>query len=651
MKAFGLVTAILLAALAVPGMAQTDDAVQLRLASQTSWVGPGQEFVLRLHVDGATPPPDTELAVSVYRRVSSRSEFARTLDDRVRGEPLVVTATALTDLTPDPGGGLLVGLPVQDPLQPPDRARLRLRDEGVYPVRVELRRIGGGPTLAHLTTHLVYATAPTDGSPKLLAALVLPVHTAPTLRADGTRRLGDADRDRLAALAATLEAHPDVPLSVQPTPETLQALAEGDDRDRETLTALTRVVERQQVLAQTYVPTTTGAFVDADLLDEAAAQLERGRQVVEDTLDRAPDGTVAVADEALRPDVLQQLRARGVGRVVVPDRLLAPVDLPVTLTQPFQLDTGDVRRLDAVAADAGLVAHFEPDTAPVLAAHRLLADLAVVAFDRPGRARGVVAMAPLTWRPEAAFLDTLLSGLAGAPVVAAATLDTLFTDVPPATTSRNATLVRGPAASTARPAPLPDERIRAERQRLRSFSGMLDPANPLDDRLEEQLLVSQSSELRARTRTAYLDGLARLVDDELQQVRVPEARTITLTSRRGEIPVTVLSETGYPVRLDVRVTSDRLAFPDGGARRLELARRNTTERFSVEARGSGAFPLRVQLFSPDGSLLVGETRFTVRSTAFSGVGLGLSVGALGVLFAWWGRHARRIRRNRRLVPS
>jgi hypothetical protein len=436
---------------------------------------------------------------------------------------------------------------------------------------------------------------------------------------------------------------------VHPTPETVQALAEGDERDRDTLATLRGALEGRQVLGQTYVP--TSELAEGDLLDEAAAQSERGRQVVEDTLERRPSAALAVVDEPLRPEVLQRVRGRGVERVVVPDRLLAPVDLPVTLTQPFQLDTGDVRRLEAMSADTGLAAHFADAADPVLAGHHLLADLAVVAFDRPGRARAVVAMPPRSWRPRSEFLDTVLAGLADAPVVAPATLETLFADVPPATAGRNTTLVRGAAAVDDRPAPLPVERIRAERRRLRSFSGMLDPANPLDDRLEEQLLVSQSSELRARQRNAYLDGLAQRVDRELGRVRVPEARTITLTARQGEIPVSVLNETGYPVRLEVRVTSDRLGFPDGGSRRLELARRNTTERFSVEARGSGAFPLRVRLFSPDGALLVGETRFTVRSTAFSGVGLVLSVGALGVLFAWWGRHATRTRRNRRLVPS
>jgi hypothetical protein len=61
--------------------------------------------------------------------------------------------------------------------------------------------------------------------------------------------------------------------------------------------------------------------------------------------------------------------------------------------------------------------------------------------------------------------------------------------------------------------------------------------------------------------------------------------------------------------------------------------------------------LRVSLVSPDGRLVVAQSRFTVRSTAFSGVGLVLTVGALVVLLGWWGRHHVRGRRNRRLVSS
>jgi hypothetical protein len=87
------------------------------------------------------------------------------------------------------------------------------------------------------------------------------------------------------------------------------------------------------------------------------------------------------------------------------------------------------------------------------------------------------------------------------------------------------------------------------------------------------------------------------------------------------------------------------------SRRLDLTKRNDTERFAVLARTSGAFPLVVTMQSPDGSLIVGHTRLTVRSTAASGVGLLLSAAAGIFLLVWWGRHVLRGRRARQLVPA
>jgi hypothetical protein len=103
------------------------------------------------------------------------------------------------------------------------------------------------------------------------------------------------------------------------------------------------------------------------------------------------------------------------------------------------------------------------------------------------------------------------------------------------------------------------------------------------------------------------------------------------------------------VKVVVRVQSDKLDFPRGTVQALDLTRQNTTERFPVVARTSGAFPVRITLESPDGNLVVGRTRITVRSTAATGVSLGIALGAAGFLAVWWGRHALRGRRARRLV--
>ncbi|MDP9388398.1 MAG: hypothetical protein M3Q48_10955, partial [Actinomycetota bacterium] len=438
---------VLLCVLPVPpaGLRAQEAGSVVRLASQTPWVGPGEELVLRLNVATAEAPQDVELAVAVYRRVTKRSEFTQTLVAGPRGDPLTVTpASSLAELGTDAAGAVVVRLPLQHPDQPLDRTRLRLGAPGVYPVRVELRKAGGGDTLSTLLTHMVHTRPPQPGAFPLKVALVLPAHAPLALRPDGQRELARREAVALGALARSLEAYPAVPLTLHPTPETLEALAASPrEADRETLAALARATQGRQVAAATYVPVSLPSFAPATLAAEAAAQLDRGREVIETTLGQRPDARTWVAEEAVDERSVLRLREQQVDRLVVPEQALAPVDLTITLTEPFELAVGALRRPLALAGDAGLAAHFAPAPDPVLAAHRLLADLAVISQDRPSRPRAVVVMAPRDWHPTPAFLETLLGGLAASPVLVGANLSDVFAGVPPATTAGGAPLVRG----------------------------------------------------------------------------------------------------------------------------------------------------------------------------------------------------------------
>lgn len=622
---------------------------QLRLASQTSWVGPGEELVLRLGVTTARPRQDVELAVAVYRRVMSRTEFAQTLEGRLRGVPLTVTpATPLSDLATDAAGAVLVRLALQDPVQPPDRARLRLGEEGVYPVRVEVRNSGGGPPLATLVTHMVYVTPPKEGGFALKVALVLPIHAPPALQPGGKRALGAKEAVAVGELVGAMQAYPLVPLTILPTPETLEGLeASPRDEDPETLANLVASTDGRQVVGGTYVPVDIRDF--ERLGTERVAQLDRGTRTIERALATRADTRTWVAAEPIDEEAALQLRQQQVDRFVVPEAAMEPVDLPVTLAQPFELEVRSVRRPQVLAADPALGSHFADSEDPVLAAHRLLADLAVVYGDSPSRQRVVVAMAPRSWKPSKVFLDALLAGISTSSIVTGSTLDTGFADVRPATSRAGVPLVR-----RLLPPPnggsLPAAAISGARNRLSAFTSIIDAGNPLDDRFEELLLVAQGAELRPARRAAYLDGINKAIDGQIGLIQVPPNRSITLTARTGEIPVTILSRTTYPVNVQLEVESEKLEFPRGATRRVSLARRNTTERFSVKARTSGTFPLRMRLVSPDGSMVIGRSRFTVRSTAASGVGILLSAGAGAFLLLWWLRHHARGRRNRRLVP-
>ncbi len=246
----------------------------------------------------------------------------------------------------------------------------------------------------------------------------------------------------------------------------------------------------------------------------------------------------------------------------------------------------------------------------------------------------------------------MTTGLALSPIVEAISLDTLFAAVPTAVDDSGANLVRRPAVPTPGSLAEVTTELGAARRNLESLESVLGSDSPAAEMIEAGLLVAESSDLRtARQRDAYVAGAERQIQDQLEAIEMPEGRSFTLTARTGEIPVTFQNHTGSPVRVVVRIESDKLDFPAGTVQSLELNRLNTTQRFPVVTRASGAFPIRITLESPDGHLVVGRARITVRSTAASGASLIVAMGAATFLAVWWGRNAMKGRRARGLVPE
>jgi hypothetical protein len=400
----------------------------------------------------------------------------------------------------------------------------------------------------------------------------------------------------------------------------------------------------------------TGPYVALDLpalegplAGELVSQTTKGTEALSAGIGRRPDPRTRVVDGPLTTDSLARLQAQQVDRIVLPEKDLAAISLRVTLTQPFQLAIRQASdRVDAVAADTGLTDHFTA-VPSVLAAHQLLADLAVIYFDSPGLTRAVVAMPPRSWRPDSTFVDAVLDGLTSSPLVQGMTLDQVFDGVPPALTARRQPLIR--ALNPNQPVTaLPADQIGAARRHLESFGAVLDSDNPLFESIENTLLAAESGDLRPSQRLAYVQAINKRIESQTSRIRVPLTRSITLTARTGEVPITIVSDLAYPVHVVVEVSSDKLRFPSGATKQVDLLHANTTIRVPVAARASGTFPLAIRLLSPDGQLVVGRSRFTVRSSAFSGIGAFLSIGAVLFLLAWWGTHIVRRRHSRRLLP-
>ena len=82
---------------------------------------------------------------------------------------------------------------------------------------------------------------------------------------------------------------------------------------------------------------------------------------------------------------LSRLTQMLVGRFVVRDTALAPVDAPRTPAQPFTLTTG-TDAVPAAATDSGLEQLFKTDGPPVLRVQRVLAGLAEIVYEAPSQA-------------------------------------------------------------------------------------------------------------------------------------------------------------------------------------------------------------------------------------------------------------------------
>ena len=637
----------------------------LHLVDQTTWIGDGGTF--RVAVNVTAPPAAARLQLSVYQSLTTRSDFAESLADRIHTSRLkVFDAVAVASLGTTPE--LSVAVNPKASAHAPQFVHLPV--SGVYPVRVDLVDAAGS-LLSRLTTHLIYSGPDAATNSRLDVAWVVPLHAAPATGTPTSALAPGADASGLVDLSSQLGTHAAVPLTLAATPQTVEALAAGGASDRSAVTDIAGSLAGRQLLAGPYVRLDLPAMLGAGLDSEIPTQLATGADVLAADLHGVPTSATWVEYGPLSAAAVDDLAGRGVRRLVVADKSLSPLpadDRVRTLAQPFTV-AGKNSRIAGVAFDAGLSAHFIDQGDQLLAAHQLIADLALVQLELPNRrgGRGVVVSPPLDWHPDKTFLATVLDGLAKAPMLAPVTVDRLFSDVSPLQSGQNP-LVRGVAPGDQQPRSqtIGDAAaIRAARRLIPSLASLIPPGTPAITDIERLLLISESADVNDRSRPDEVAAATAMSDHLKSMVRLPGNQSITFTARQGLIPISILSSASFPLRVKVRVTSQKLGFqpvqlPGGScvvdsgtseACTLELRAQNTTVRVPVVAKTAGVFSLTVSLDSPDGGLILATNQDTVRSTAASGVGVFLSIGAVLLLAVWWVRDVVHGRRARRLVPK
>jgi hypothetical protein len=652
----------------------------LHLASGSGfWVSPPDlDFTTRFTVTGTSAPDDYAVVATVFSPLQTRSAFDLTR----RGAPLTGVLSETSQPVPlrslaDPLGGYTLTLAIHNGDGAPPAAGDASVDlgcdagscDGVYPLELRLVPLASGApaaTSGHirsgtLLTYLVYAY---PSGRKLDFSWLLPLGLPPvTAGPDGVPRVPSAASvNQLAALTGAVTSVPEVPVTLEPTPDSLATLRSSASARFRTVAAAVAdaaTLAGHEALAEGYVPVDAPALVRDGLGTELTAQHRRAGEVLEamhpttDTWTVDPDATSVP---------LAALTASGVTRLVVPPAAVTGGGCGVfTCTQPFAIGNSGVR---AVFSDPGVQADLpspqSPD--PVLDAHRLLAELALVYFEQPNAddQRALVLATPPDWHASATFVRQLLQGLGANPVISPVTLAQVFATAP---VGGNSSLDPQPATRASAGGTADDTlaggALRATRERLRGFHTAVDA--PVATQLSDLFLAAQASLLSPAEQRRAAGGVDAGIRAQLASLALPTA-PIRLTSSAARVPITVTKSVPYRVEGTLTVSSDKLLFgpttgclptrpANGGytavACRMVLDHNSNTVYVDMRSRASGDFRVSVVLESPGGSLVLTAGHLTVRSISTSAVAIALSAGAAAVLLGWWGRTLWRGRRSGR----
>lgn len=653
--------------------------VDLNLVAFTGAISPQGSFRLRVRVSNRSSRALEGLQVVAvfHRRAFHRLDFARAVDAGRVGEQLTTISADLSSLP---------GRRVQtiELRRSADELGLGSEDlQGVYPLVVRVVR--DDETLTTVRTAVVVVSG--EVAQPLRAALIAPLNATPALSAGGVEtdglRQDLAPSGRLRTLVSGLGGRPDVPVTFAVDGRLLDDAADLADGYTERtlegpveqsassglaraaagfLAQLSRTLRQEHVetIAVPYGPADLSALMRGGMSNEAARLLNEGRVRVEGHTGVRPAPGVVLPAAGLSPAALTEVTSAGTRTLVMEARHLeGGVDTSTASPSPLRrLRSLDGTTVKVAVPDPWLSDLFADDDHlsaldPPVAVQRVIAETAAVYFERPfaSNTRGLVMVPPLEWNPDSDFVAGLAGALKAAPWLQPVTLSTLVRDiaVPDTAPAR----IAYDDASQANELPLSYVReLRQSRRALGSLAGVLSTDSGTPERFDRMLLTAASVWFRGNTREglALSREVVRTVDELYQSVAIIDGPTVLLSGNEGQLPVTIENRSPIPLRVAVRLQTQRFDFADGASRIVvvEPGARQTLG-FMVKARTpGGTFPVQVVVEDQDGQLVLAQGTLVVRSTAVSVVALAVVVGATLFLLAWWLRTVAKRRRVQRV---
>jgi hypothetical protein len=668
--AASLAATLLLAALAPAAAAQTAQDVSLVLVRQSPWNTPEQPM-LRLGVqatnDGADALENLSLGVIVFSPVRSRTAYNQSLTSDPTDSVTLFAETL-------PLKGTLAGGVTRTFLLSPTDLSFLASGGGpaIYPMKLELR--SNDVSVATIRSPLIFLDFP-QGQRRAMTPLRLsstfvldrPILYGPdgVFDADAVGRLlapGGRLRQEVNGLAAMASGPHPSPLNLVLSPVLLDQLdrlqhgftersgtseqkvpaGQGDAAQATSLLEQIRKIAASPLVELSALPfsdPSVPALIEGGLGGDLPIQLERGRREIEAITGVTPDPEVvrpprSELDQASLFALWQQrFHVFLVDPQLVGSRPAQEKDFAQPSTAALQVSPTET--VTAVVPDTDVWTLLASDTLaqdPRLAAQSVLGELAQIWLERPGVERSLAISLPETLPLPGNLFAPLLPQIAAAPWLTLQKATTIARNFPPPRDPASLAPDTGPTFPAWYVGTLQEVR-----RDIQTYRSILVRPNPLPDRLDTTVLLAESDSFADQHLAGqrFLDAVRDRLTREFRKVR-PDTSPVTLTSRTGVIPVGVTNDAGYPLRVSVRLVSNRLSFLPADTQSIRLKGGSATLLFHVQAETTGRFPVQVQILTPTGVELTHD-ELVVRSTAYNLIALIITIGAALFLLAWWAR--------------
>jgi hypothetical protein len=599
--------------------AQSSD--QMSIITQSFSAELGESIDLKIQLPNLLPS-DNQLIITLHEPVLNEQAFLFSTTGEKLGGVLSSATSNISELEISEDGLTNITLQITEDKEPFDQYLVQAVRPGVYPISLELRT-NSQELVDGIISHLIRVPSNADETEPLEVILI------DSLDIEASKSFDKSETPWLT----TLYKHQQVPISLVAPPKLLE-----DFQDTQTFKLWEQNNQSHELIRSSFVPIDEALLTNAGLGTEASLLIEKGLETLISIGSVAPS-TLWIETNATDVSQFDTRWARGIRHAVLSSKSLVATD-NLNPRQPVEIRSQNSLMTALIFDD---LAPRQLKDSPHSAAHRTLSHLATIAFTQESPKFVTLDISPD--EADSTFTDYLLEGIASLffiePLLASEAMGK-----PLAVTAAGVPLQyqMKDKASAIRP----DFSVyRKAKTHLSAYRSMIRDEDATDhDNFSQELLYSLSDDLKELEQQTIWRRIIDYVRQRSSLLDAPPEETVQMTSRSAAVPFSFQNRSKTALRVELRIISEKITvedFDDGETTTLVLEPGITTHRFNLRSLSSGSFPIKIELLSPNGSLVLSETQSVIRATAPTGVGLALTLGAALFLAIWWIADSRRRR--------